>query len=157
MRTQRTRISFIAIAAALMLAAPAFGHVRMSPRESAPGATERYIMRVPTERQSPTVRIEVQFPADVTVTALDPAQGWTIEQKKDAQGKIVGAVWSGGSIPFAEYREFYFSAKNPATEMKLEWKAIQIYKDGTRSEWTSPENSRTPSPVTVVKKDPARP
>ena len=72
--------------------------------------------------------------------------------KKDGQGKITGAIWSGGSIPFSEYREFYFVAKNPMAEMKLAWKAVQIYENGTRSEWTGPEGSRTPSPVTMVKK-----
>jgi uncharacterized protein YcnI len=137
--------------------APAFGHVRMLPNESAPGATERYSMRVPTERQSPTVRVQIEFPAAVTLVSIEETPGWKIEQKKDAQGKTNGAVWSGGSIPFAEYVDFHFNARNPATDTKIEWKVIQIYEDGTRSEWTGPENSRTPSPVTIVRKDPARP
>jgi hypothetical protein len=74
-----------------------------------------------------------------------------VEERKDAQGKIVGAIWSGGSIPFAESVNFLFEAKNPATGFRLEWKVIQIYQDGTRSEWTGPENSRTPGPVTIIK------
>ena len=151
MPTHRTGISFLAIAALLMLAVSADAHVRMSPRESAPGATERYSMRVPTERQSPTVRIEIDFPPAATVVSLEPAQGWNIEQKKDGRGRITGAVWSGGSIPFAEYKEFYFSATNPTAETKLEWRVIQVYEDGTRSEWTGPENSRTPAPVTSIR------
>ena len=134
-----------------MLAASAFGHVRVSPRESTAGATERYTMRVPTERQSATVRIDLEVPVAATVVSLGAAPGWKIEEKKDAQGRIVGAIWSGGSIPFAEYKEFTFDAKNPAAETKLEWKVIQIYEDGTRSEWTGPENSRSPSSVTTVK------
>jgi uncharacterized protein YcnI len=147
----RPGISFLSVVATVMLAVSAFGHIRISPRESPAGATERYTMRVPTERQSSTVRIEVEVPAAVTVVSIAPAPGWKVEEKKDTQGRIVGAIWSGGSIPFAEYKEFSFDAKNPAMEMKLEWKAIQIYEDGTRSEWTGPENSRTPSPVTLVK------
>lgn len=152
MLTRQTRISCLVIVAALALAASAFAHVRISPGEVAAGATERYSMRVPTERQSPTVRLEVEFPAAVNVISFEAAPGWKIEPKKDTQGKIIGAAWSGASIPFAEYRDFYFQARNPETEMKLEWKVIQIYEDGTRSEWTGPESSRTPGPVTIVKK-----
>ena len=141
-----------AVAVLFATASIAAGHVRITPPESAPGATQRYTMRVPTERDTPTVRIELECPPDVTLVSFEEVTGWKIEQKKDSQGKITGAVWSGGPIPFAEYREFHFDAKNPATEAKLEWKVVQIYQDGTRSEWTGPENSRTPSPVTTIKK-----
>jgi hypothetical protein len=34
--------------------------------------------------------------------------------------------------------------------------SIQIYEDGTRSEWTGPETLGTPSAVTMVKKAAAR-
>jgi uncharacterized protein YcnI len=108
-------------------------------------------MTVPTERQSPTIRIDATFPASVTVVSFGAMPGWKIEEKKDGDGRVVGAVWSGGSIPFAESVDFSFEAKNPATAGRLEWKVIQIYQDGTRSEWTGPENSRTPGPVTTVK------
>ena len=108
-------------------------------------------MSVPTERQSPTVRIEVAFPSQVTVTSLAVTQGWKAEEKKDGEGRVIGAVWTGGSIPFAESAEFSFEAKNPMGAGRLEWRVIQIYQDGTRSEWTGPETSRTPSPVTMVK------
>ena len=151
MRVHRRGISFVAVVATLVFAIAAFGHVRITPRESAAGATERYTMRVPTERQSSTVRIELAVPAPVTVMSVTAAPGWKIEEKKDAQGKIVGVTWSGGSIPFAEYKEFVFEAKNPSTETKLEWKVIQIYEDGTRSEWTGPESSRSPASVTTIK------
>jgi uncharacterized protein YcnI len=151
MRIDKGIARSLAVGVALLVAASAFAHVRISPRESSAGATERYTMRVPTERQSSTVRIELEIPASAAVVSIAPAAGWKIEEKKDRHGKIVGVVWSGGSIPFAEYREFVFEAKNPSTEAKLEWKAIQTYEDGTRSEWTGPEGSRSPSSVTTIK------
>jgi len=151
MRIDKRMLSLITISVTVLLAASAFAHVRVSPRESAAGATERYTMRVPTERQSPTIRIELEIPAQVTVLSTAPAAGWKIEEKKDSQGKITGVIWSGGSIPFAEYKEFVFEAKNPSTEAKIDWKVIQIYEDGTRSEWTGPEGSRSPSSVTTIK------
>lgn len=151
MRVDKRIVRSLSVIMAVLVAASVFAHVRVSPRESAAGATERYTMRVPTERQSPTVRIELEVPAAATVLSVMPAAGWKIEEKKDPQGKMVGIIWSGGSIPFAEYREFVFEAKNPSTETKLEWKVIQIYEDGTRSEWTGPESSRSPASVTTIK------
>jgi len=146
----RRRISF-AVLMALVLTTAVFGHVRISPRESTAGSTQKYTMTVPTERQSPTVRIEATFPEEVTVTSLEAPAGWKVEERKDARGKIAGAIWSGGSIPFAESVNFLLEAKNPPASSRLEWKVIQIYQDGTRSEWTGPENSRTPGPVTIIK------
>ena len=150
MRIHR-RISYAAAAASLMFVVSAFGHVRVSPAESAVGAAQRYTVRAPTERQSPTVRLELQVPAAATVTSIGATPGWKVEQQKDTQGKITGVVWSGGAIPFAEFAEFTFEAKNPVTAMKLEWKIIQTYEDGTRSEWTGPEGSRAPSSFTNVR------
>jgi len=150
MRNRQTTLCSVVLLM-LVVVSSAFGHVRVSPRESAAGATQKYTMSVPTERQSPTVRIEATFPASVTVLSFGAAAGWKVEGKKDGDGRIVGAVWSGGSIPFAESVDFSFEAKNPVAAGRLEWKVIQIYQDGTRSEWTGPENSRTPGPVTTVK------
>ena len=38
-------------------------HVAVLPRESAAGATQKYTMRVPDEKNIPTVRMEAEFPA----------------------------------------------------------------------------------------------
>jgi uncharacterized protein YcnI len=151
MRINKRLTGLVAAGVMVLAAASAFAHVRVSPRESAAGATERYTMRVPTERQPSTVQVELEVPAAVTVLSTTPSSGWKIEEKKDSQGKIVNVIWSGGVIPFAEYREFVFEARNPASETKLEWKVIQIYEDGTRSEWTGPETSRSPASVTTIK------
>ena len=151
MRVHWRVIVLVAIVGTLVFAGSALGHVRISPKESVAGTTERYTMRVPTERQSPTVRIELEVPGTTTITSIVSASGWKIEEKKDPQGKVSRVTWTGGSIPFAEYKEFVFEAKNPPAETKLEWKVIQIYEDGTRSEWTGPESSRSPASVTTIK------
>ena len=126
-------------------------HVAVLPRESAAGATQKYTMRVPDEKSIPTVRMDAEFPAAVEVISVDPKEGWKIELKKDSSGKIVGANWSGGSIAPNDIAEFGFQARNPNQETKLVWKVIQVYADGTKSEWTGPAGSRSPAPVTVVK------
>src|SRR5207253_2588894 len=127
------------------------GHVTVQPKESAPGATERYSLRIPTEKFTPTVRVEVEFPAALEVSSFEQKAGWKIEQKKDASGRIVGVVLNG-SIPTGESSLFTFTAKNPTQQGKLFFKAIQIYEDGTKSEWTGAEGTRTPSPVVDVKR-----
>jgi uncharacterized protein YcnI len=108
-------------------------------------------MRVPTEKNIPTVRIEAEFPAAVEVTSVEEKAGWKIELKKDAAGKITGAVWSGSTIAPKDIGEFGFTARNPAEETKLVWKVVQIYQDNSKSEWTGPQGSRSPAPVTTIK------
>lgn len=127
-------------------------HVTISPKESVIGVTEKYTMRVPNERNASTVRLEAEFPPAANVSYFEIKAGWKIEPKMDAKGKIAGAVWSGGMIGPHEFAEFTFLCRNPSDETKLTWKVIQIYDDGSRSEWTGAEGSRNPSPVTLVKK-----
>ena len=119
----------------LLTSQSALGHVTMRPRNSPPGESVTYIVRVPTERQSPTVGLEAEFPAGAMVTDFEPTEGWTIEPTEDAEGKIIGAVWSGGSIPPGESMEFRFVVLNPAQETTLVWRMVQILEDGSRAEW----------------------
>jgi uncharacterized protein YcnI len=143
-----------AAAVALVLAISAtmaFAHVTIQPKRSVPGKTEKYTMKVPTEKFVPTVRIEVEFPSALTASPFEPKPGWKIEEKKDASGKLVGAVLTG-SIPPGESLEFYFEGRNPAEEGSLSWKVIQIYEDGSKSEWTGAAGTRTPAPVVELAK-----
>ncbi|MBY0508387.1 MAG: DUF1775 domain-containing protein [Bryobacteraceae bacterium] len=126
-------------------------HVTVRPQVSTAGANEKYTMRVPTERNIPTVRVEVEFPSNIELSSFDPKPGWEIVYKKDASGKITGATLSGSTIPPREAAEFSFESRNPREETKLVWKVIQVYEDGSRSEWTGPAGSRSPAPVTTVK------
>lgn len=128
----------------------AYAHVTIQPKQSTAGANETYTMRVPTEKFVPTVRIEVEFPPNLTVASIEPKPGWTIEQRRDPDGRVVGAVFTG-SIPPGESAQFNFMAKNPKDAGKVSFKAIQIYEDGTRSEWTGAEGTRTPAPVVGLK------
>jgi uncharacterized protein YcnI len=143
------------IAFLTMTASAAYAHVTIQPKQSATGASQTYTMRVPTEKFVPTVRVEVEFPAGLEASPFDSKPGWKIDSKKDASGKIVGAVLSG-SIPPGEALGFTFTATNPREEGKLSWKVIQIYEDGTKSEWTDVQGSRTPAPVVEIVKSAVR-
>lgn len=140
------------LGAGLVVITAAYAHVTVRPRESRPGATETYTMRVPSERGLGSVRVEAEFPAAVEIRTLHEKPGWKVDPKKDASGKIVGATWSGSRIAPGEAVEFTFEARNPVEETSLTWKAVQVYEDDSRVEWTGPRGSRTPASVTVIKK-----
>jgi uncharacterized protein YcnI len=148
---RRTSISSRLLLGITLSAAIIQAHVAVLPRESAAGAAQKYTMRVPDEKNIPTVRMEAEFPTAVEVISVDPKEGWKIEVKKDPSGRIAGAIWSGGSIAPKDIADFVFQARNPNEETKLVWKVIQVYADGSKSEWTGPAGSRTPAPVTHVK------
>ena len=142
--------SAVLAAVLTMIAGVAYAHVTIQPKQSTAGATEKYTMRVPTEKFVPTVRVEVEFPAALNVSSFEPKPEWKIEEKKDASGKLIGVTLTGSLGP-GESTQFNFTARNPGEESKLSFKAIQIYEDGTKSEWTGPEGSRTPAPIVEVR------
>jgi uncharacterized protein YcnI len=119
-----------------------YAHVTVAPTESSVGKNETYVMRVPNERDSPTVRIEVEFPADADIGYFEQKAPWKLELTRDDKKKVVRAVWTGGVLNLNEYVEFKFSARNPAAASTLKWKVTQIYENGSKSEW---------SPTTMVR------
>jgi len=128
-----------------------FAHITIWPKESTPGARERYTMRVPNEKQVATVRIESEFPAELNVYDFEFKPGWKIDFKKDDKGKITGATWTGKIVPY-EFVEFGLLGVNPKEGSSLTWKFVQFYEDGMKEEFTGPVGSRYPSPVVTLKK-----
>ena len=128
-----------------------FAHIRIAPTESAPGAREKYTMRVPNEKQVATIRVEGEFPAGLQIYDFEFKPGWKIDFKKDDSGKIIGATWIGKIVPY-EFVEFGMLGINPKEGTSLVWKFVQYYEDGSKEEFTGPVGSRLPSPVTTLKK-----
>jgi uncharacterized protein YcnI len=141
------------LVASVMLLAPATGmaHAVVEPGVAAPGAYQRYVLRVPNERDdTPTTRVEMRFPADVRVISFADVSGWRLEVHTDSAGRIVGAAWTGTLEPH-RFVEFPFVAVNPPTATRLVWAAYQTYANGERVEWVGPEESEAPASVTVVR------
>jgi uncharacterized protein YcnI len=113
-------------------------------------------MRVPNEKQVNTIRVEGEFPVGLQIYDFEFKPGWKIDFKKDENGKIVGATWTGKVQPY-EFVEFGMLGINPKEETSLVWKFVQFYEDGTKEEFTGPVGSFRPSPVTVLKKPEAAP
>lgn len=134
-------------------AAPGLAHVTVKPAQAAAGAEQRYCIRVPTEKSVPTVGLEVEFPADLTVIAIDVPHGWHGATYEDREGRIVGASWEGGEIPPEQALEFGVLARNPAEETFLSWQAIQTYQDASEVHWNGPKEAQFPAALTQVAAD----
>jgi hypothetical protein len=147
------RLTQMIIAAAIAtLPAIASAHVTVWPKQSSAGAHEKYVVRVPNEKQGDTVAIEVRFPAALRVTAFEQKPGWMTEAIRDDAGKTIGVRWTG-KLPPQQFAEFGLLAVNPATLADLYWTAIQTFGDGTKIEWSGPGGSKTPAPhVTITAK-----
>jgi uncharacterized protein YcnI len=133
----------------LLVPALALAHAVVYPRSSTPGAYERYVLRVPNEKNVPTTKVELHFPAGVRVTGFEDVPGWTLEVVRDSAKAIVGAIWTG-NLPPERFVEFPFIAVNPKVDGKIQWAAYQTYDGGERVEWTGPEGSKTPASVTTI-------
>ena len=127
----------------------AFGHIQVVPAQSAQGVRERYTVRVPNEKKVDCIRIEGEFPVEAGVYRLEYKPEWTVQVKKDAEGNIVRAVWTG-KIPPDVFVEFGMMGINSKTASRAVWKYIQHFTDGSTEEFTGPPGSRAPSPVTML-------
>ncbi|MBI5974315.1 YcnI family protein [Staphylococcus canis] len=129
-------------------------HVTLNPDTSEPGSYEEYQVRVPVEKDSHTTKLELEVPEGVTVSNVQPVEGFKHDFTKDKKGNITKITWkaTGKGIGKNEYMNFPIIAANPEEEGTFKWKAIQTYKNGDVVKWTSDdENSETPAPTTTVK------
>lgn len=146
----------LAIVALLLAALPmvARAHAVVFPRTSTPGAYERYVLRVPNERDAATTRIEIRFPGGARVLSFEDVPGWTLSIVRDSAQRIVGAVWTGILQP-ERFVELPFIAVNPREAGRLDWPAFQTYANGERVEWTGAEESERPASFTTIAAGPA--
>jgi uncharacterized protein YcnI len=131
----------------------ASAHVVVYPKESTQGSYEKFTVRVPSEKEIPTVKVEVKFPTDaVAVSRFEPKPGWSYAIAKDASGKVTGVTWTatGEGLSATEFGDFSMQGKVAEQAAQIVWKAYQTYKDGSVVEWTGAEGSDKPASVTTV-------
>jgi uncharacterized protein DUF1775 len=130
--------------------AMAYAHAVVFPKTSTPGAYEKYVLRVPNERDVPTLRVEIHFPNGLRVVSFQDVAGWRLEILRDSAQNITGAVWTG-VLPKERFVELPFVAVNPKASTTLHWPTYQTYEGGERVEWTSPDSTaKTPASSTVI-------
>ncbi|MEO8562354.1 MAG: DUF1775 domain-containing protein [bacterium] len=141
--------TLIAVALTLVVTSFALAHAVVYPRTSKAGGYEKYVLRVPNEKATPTLRVEIRFPAGLRVTSFADVPGWQVEVLTDSAKRIVGAVWTG-SLPPQRFVELPFVGANPKAATTLTWPVYQTYADGMRVEWTGAEGSKSPASVTSI-------
>lgn len=152
---RRKRLLALVVASVLSLwlfAGSALAHVVVFPREAAPGSYEKFAVRVPTEKDSPTVGVEVLIPEGVNITRFEPKPDWTYALERDDTGKIVKVIWTatGPGLGATEFGEFYMQGRVADDATELVWSAYQTYGDGEVVGWTGPAGSDKPASVTAV-------
>ena len=132
----------------ILAAVPAAqAHVTVWPQQSQAGGSERYTVRVPTEGQVATTSVELEIPADVTVSAVLVGGAFTYDVRREAN-RVVAVTWKLEIKP-AETAEFVFFARNPNAK-QITWKAHQRFADGTSADWVGVEGDRRPAAVTTL-------
>jgi uncharacterized protein YcnI len=140
----------VASIALLFFSSLAWARAVVFPTTSTPGAYEKYFLRVINERDVPTLRVEISFPAGLRVVSFGDVPGWELQVLTDSAQQITGAVWTG-VLERLHFIEFPFIAVNPKNGASLAWPAYQTYQGGERVEWTSPDtSSQTPVSTTLL-------
>jgi len=138
-------------AAALVFAAVASAHARISPPIVEKDAAEVFTLSVPTEEQgATTTRIELTVPDDFPIDSVEPPPpGWTLNVAATGSGEeavIHRVTWSGGHVPTGQAAMFRFAAQANGSGT-ITFSVRQTYSDGTVVDWSGPESSDTPSPT----------
>jgi uncharacterized protein YcnI len=144
-----------ALMSTLLVSSLASAHVTVKPPVSAPEAWETYTMKVPTEKDLPTVKVTLKVPEQAQLEQYQPVPGWKTSIEKGSDGQAKTITWeaeSGGGIEPGQFQQFSFVAKNPSAEGELDWDAFQYYSDGSVVEWTGAKGSDSPHSITQITK-----
>jgi uncharacterized protein YcnI len=139
----------------------ASAHVTVKPEEVGISKYQTFTVSVPNEKETPTTGVRLIIPQGLEHVSPNSKPGWNIEIKKigvSMKGEILNTgekapdpetvtelIWTGGSIPEGQRDEFLFSAKVPAGEGEIIWKAYQTYADGEIVAWDQDPNASKPT------------
>jgi uncharacterized protein YcnI len=154
-KTVRAAVSLaLAAAAALMTAAMASAHARVSPAVSVSGDLQLYSLAVPTEKEgATTTQIVLTVPTGFSIDSFVPSPGWkrTVQSTGTGEDAVVQKVtWSGGSVPTEEDSLFQFLAE-ASKSGTYTFQVQQTYSDGSIVNWSGSESSDSPAPTIEAK------
>ena len=134
-----------------------------NPKEAVVGF-QNYQVKVPNEKDVPTVSVRLVVPEDVEVTGVMPIPTWThTELREEASktqnqvedheheslGRIKEITWSGGRINPGEFMVFNIATRYQGEPKDLVWNAYQTYQGGGVVSWDS-TNQENPAPKVKV-------
>lgn len=144
-----SRLSAMLVLAATVLVASA--HVSITPRQVNAKGGGDFVIKVPTEKAVPTIKVRVEFPAGFRVSRFKAKPGWTATVERDTAKVISAVTWSGGKIGPDEYDEFVVSARVSVDGGEvLPIKAFQTYEDGEVVEWTDTTDPKAKHPAPKI-------
>jgi len=147
------RVLALAGVAALVVAAGASAHARMSPSVSLANELQLYSLAIPTEKENlTTTKIVLTLPQGFSIDSFVPSPGWTRQLQQTGSGEdavIQKVTWTGGSTPTEEDSLFQFLAQ-PAKAGTYTFDVQQTYSDGSIVDWSGPESSAAPAPTIKV-------
>ncbi len=127
-------------------------HATVQPRVVTAGSYEVFVLRVPNEKEVPTVEVRVEVPEGFAVSRVKPVPGWNYEFTRGADGRTVTAItWSGGKILDGEFQDFEFQGKTHATPGRYAWRVYQTYEGGEVVAWAGASDSNTPASFMEVR------
>jgi uncharacterized protein YcnI len=145
----------IVVAMTMMLPVVASAHVSITPRESTQGATEKYVVRIPTEGKVATTAADIEVPEGVIVETLQAPMGWTYDVKR--KDDRIAAVTIKAHVKPGEFIEVGIVARNPRQGTQIVWTLRQRFADGTVTDWTTGPTGARPTAVTRLAPAPPRP
>lgn len=140
------------LATLLGVSGVAMAHAVVYPRTTTPDSYEKFILRVPVEKESDTTQVKVEIPEGFSVSRVKPMPGWEYTVEKNAEGNTIRSIiWSGGTIKPGEFQEFEFQGKTAKEPGKYAFRAWQSYANGEVVEWTGPSDAQTPASFVELK------
>lgn len=109
----------------------ASAHVTVAPTTVTAGEEQTFTVSVPNAKSVAIIGLRLVAPAGLSEVTPHVKSGWKISTKEDATGNVTEIDWTRGIIPAGYADEFKFSAQMPATASTLEWRAYQLYADGS--------------------------
>ncbi len=153
---RRIPVAFVlAAAVALVAAATASAHARISPPVSLSNTLQLYSLAVPTEKNPPltTTKIVLTVPKGFSIDSFVPNPGWkrVLQQTGSGDSAVIQKVtWTGGNIPSEEDSLFQFLGQ-PAKNGTYTFTVQQTYSDGSIVNWADPETGADPAPTIQAK------
>src|SRR5579862_5523281 len=130
---RRVPLFVLAATAALIWAAAASAHARLSPSVSLANELQLYSLAIPTEKANETTtKIVLTLPKNFSIDSFVPSPGWKRVEQQTGSGDsavITQVTWTGGHVPTEEDSLFQFLAQ-PAKSGTYTFQVQQTYSDG---------------------------
>jgi uncharacterized protein YcnI len=144
----------VVAAVALVAAASASAHARISPAVSLSKELQLYSLAVPTEKEGKTTtQVVLTVPKGFSIDSFVPSPGWKRVEQATGSGEsavIQKVTWTGGKVPTGEDALFQFLGQ-PSKPRAYTFQVQQTYSDGSIVDWSGPESSDAPAPAIEAK------